>query len=104
MSEEQKEKAMYINADVVLSIRQVINKNRIPLYYISSDAVFDGIQNNSPYSETEIPSPISHYGKTKAQGEKNTLENSSQNGVIRISLPYTYRIFAKKDVFRFYSR
>jgi dTDP-4-dehydrorhamnose reductase len=36
--------------------------------YISTDAVFDG-KNTRPYVETDVPSPITVYGRTKLGGE-----------------------------------
>ncbi len=38
------------------------------LVYISTAAVFDGMK-NSPYNETDIPSPHNYYGRAKYLGE-----------------------------------
>lgn len=43
----------------------------MPLLYISTDYVFDG--DNSPYKETDEPTPINEYGKLKLMGEKAVL-------------------------------
>lgn len=58
------------------------------IIYISTDYVFDGL-NNKPYVETDVPSPISVYGKTKLEGEKRTLEYSETGIVIRTSWLYS---------------
>jgi dTDP-4-dehydrorhamnose reductase len=39
-----------------------------PIVYYSSDYVFDG-QKRSPYVESDAPSPLSAYGRSKAYGE-----------------------------------
>jgi dTDP-4-dehydrorhamnose reductase len=39
-----------------------------PLVYFSTDYVFDG-RTNRPYVESDAPSPISSYGRTKLHGE-----------------------------------
>lgn len=58
------------------------------IIYISTDYVFDGL-NNKPYVETDVPNPISVYGKTKLEGEKRTLEYSDTGIVIRTSWLYS---------------
>lgn len=45
------------------------------LVHYSSDYVFDG-KNKSGYKETDEPSPINRYGKTKYHGEKRIIEFS----------------------------
>lgn len=56
--------------------------------YISTDYVFDG-NNDKPYVETDTPNPISVYGGSKLEGEKNTLEYSETGIVIRTSWLYS---------------
>lgn len=41
------------------------------MLYISTDYVFNG--NNSPYKETDEPTPINEYGRLKLLGEKVVL-------------------------------
>ena len=40
----------------------------IRLIHLSTDFVFDGIA--GPYSETDAPNPVSHYGRTKLESER----------------------------------
>lgn len=49
---------------------------------ISTDAVFDGASPNL-YKETDQPSPISIYGKTKLAGEQSTLLVNKDSLVVR---------------------
>jgi len=46
----------------------------VPLLYISTDYVFDG--DNSPYKETDNPTPINEYGRLKLLGEKAVLSTN----------------------------
>lgn len=54
--------------------------------YISTDYVFDG--KNPPYQETDLPNPLNAYGKSKLEGEKVTLAESSANAVLRVPILY----------------
>ncbi|NME35235.1 MULTISPECIES: dTDP-4-dehydrorhamnose reductase [Fusobacterium] len=50
----------------------------------STDFVFDG-KKNSPYTEEDIPNPLSVYGKTKYLGEQEVLKNYEKSFVVRSS-------------------
>ena len=50
----------------------------------STDFVFDGTK-NSPYTEEDIPNPLSVYGKTKLEGERKVLTSYDKSFVIRTS-------------------
>lgn len=50
----------------------LLDKLNVPLLYISTDYVFDG--NDSPYKETDEPTPINEYGRLKLLGEKVVLD------------------------------
>jgi dTDP-4-dehydrorhamnose reductase len=40
----------------------------IRFIHLSTDYVFDGVA--GPYSETDVPNPVSHYGRTKLESER----------------------------------
>jgi dTDP-4-dehydrorhamnose reductase len=44
-----------------------------PVVYFSTDYVFDG-RKSGPYVESEEPAPVSEYGRTKLEGEREVLE------------------------------
>jgi dTDP-4-dehydrorhamnose reductase len=53
--------------------------------HISTDMVFDG--KKSPYRSTDVPNPLSEYGKQKLEAEKKVLSVSEENIVVlRITL------------------
>ncbi|MEW9669185.1 dTDP-4-dehydrorhamnose reductase [Ammoniphilus sp. 3BR4] len=55
--------------------------------YISTDYVFNG-NNNRPYQEHDIPSPLSVYGKSKYVGEEYVKTLSSRYFIVRTSWVY----------------
>ncbi len=72
----------------------------IPVYYLSTDAVFRGNRKNSPYKEEDSPDPFSVYGKTKVAGEEVILKHSDRNAVIRIICPFNFYYDKKTDFAR----
>lgn len=58
---------IYLQKNVAL----VLGKLNVPLFYISTDYVFNG--DNSPYKETDEPTPINEYGRLKLLGENEIL-------------------------------
>jgi dTDP-4-dehydrorhamnose reductase len=58
--------------------------HKVPLVTFSSDLVFDGIK-GEPYVESDSPSPINVYGKSKAEAEVRVLDQFPEALVIRTS-------------------
>ena len=89
--ENNKKKAYQINTDLVENITNTFQDSLI--IYISTDYVFSG--DKGMYRENEAPNPRTIYGKTKLQGERIGLKNSSNNfKIIR-----TASIFSEKSKF-----
>lgn len=59
--------AWNVNALAVANLARVALEHDITLVHISTDYVFDGTKN--PHTETELYSPLSVYGQTKAAGD-----------------------------------
>lgn len=57
------------------------------LVYISTDYVFDG-KKGTPYTEFDLPNPLSVYGKSKLAGEEMVKSFSSRYFIIRTSWVY----------------
>ncbi|MCQ3978549.1 MAG: SDR family NAD(P)-dependent oxidoreductase [Anaerolineae bacterium] len=56
------------------------------LVYISSDMVHDG--KNAPYADDALPSPLSGYGRSKAEAEAAVAEIEPAAAIVRTSLIY----------------
>ena len=59
------------------------------LVHISTDVVFDGEKGN--YVEEDLPSPITPYGRSKAQAEAEVWDSGAETLVVRTSLIYGWR-------------
>jgi len=82
--EKYPEKAYQLNVVGARNVARVAQKNRIRLFYLSSDMVFDGIKGN--YSEEDDPKPMTVYARTKLEGEKAVLSIDLKTVVIRSAL------------------
>lgn len=72
------------------------------LIHISTEYVFDGTKENSPYIEEDTPNPINWYGTTKLAGEEFVLGSQCQSVIVRISMPFSDFYEEKKDIARFF--
>lgn len=81
------EKAFAVNALGTKNIALVCQKLDIPMIYISTDYIFDGTK-NEPYLESDTPSPVSVYGKSKYEGEKAVQDTIKKFYIIRTSWLY----------------
>ncbi len=83
-SDEEYEKALLLNAKVPGFLARVVKDMDATLVQYSSDYVFDG-ESSDGYAEDALPHPLSRYGTSKRQGEKNVLAVDGKNYVIRLS-------------------
>ncbi len=86
-AEDEPELAFKINADGPSNIAQIAVKKNARLIHISTDYVFDGTKEGS-YLETDLPNPISFYGKSKFKGEMNIAETIKAYFIIRTACLY----------------
>lgn len=56
------------------------------LIYIGTDYVFDG--RNPPYGEDDAPNPLNLYGKSKLEGERETLRHCPGAAILRVPILY----------------
>ncbi|MCK7529760.1 MAG: dTDP-4-dehydrorhamnose reductase [Marinilabiliales bacterium] len=68
-AEDEEELATLINGKGVENIVSAMEGSDCRLIHISTDYVFDG-SSPVPYTEDEVPSPASAYGRSKLAGEK----------------------------------
>src|SRR5919198_470343 len=66
--ETQAELAYRVNALAVLNLIRVANELEAVLLHVSTDYVFDG-KARRPYTESDVPFPLSVYGNSKLAGE-----------------------------------
>ncbi|MGD9727576.1 MAG: dTDP-4-dehydrorhamnose reductase [Nitrospiraceae bacterium] len=86
-AEREPARAMAINAEGTVRVAQAADQVGARLLYISTDYVFDGWK-NSPYEETDSPSPINQYGRSKLAGEQAVLAGCRNALIIRTAWLY----------------
>lgn len=82
--ETDQKMAFAINAEAPGHLAHLCRERKIRLVHISTDYVFDG-QKKAPYSEDDIPSPISVYAASKLEGEKRVMEEDPSALVVRVA-------------------
>ncbi|MEX0865167.1 MAG: dTDP-4-dehydrorhamnose reductase [Acidimicrobiia bacterium] len=87
--------ARLINAEAVARLAQAAGEHGAALVTFSTDYVFDGTK-DTPYVESDLPNPLSAYGRTKLEGERRALGVNPATLVVRTSwlLSATHRNFA----------
>ena len=58
----------YINHLAISKIAEISNEHKVKLIHISTDYIFDGVSEKA-YLESDDPSPLNIYGKSKLAGE-----------------------------------
>ncbi|MBI5559647.1 MAG: dTDP-4-dehydrorhamnose reductase [Deltaproteobacteria bacterium] len=86
-AEEERSEAFLINAEGPRNLAAVCRKLGARLIHISTDFVFDG-KKSVPYKEEARPYPLSVYGMSKLQGEKNVQDETTDFIIIRTSWLY----------------
>ncbi len=71
--EKEKEACWSLNVDAVKYMIEACKKYNTHMIHLSTDFVFDGEE--GPYSEEDVPSPLSYYGESKYEAEK-LMQNS----------------------------
>lgn len=87
-AEEEHELAFKINAEGPKHLAVACKKHDVVLIHISTDFVFDG-KKTEPYTEEDIPNPISVYGASKLQGEIEVQKILKEYFIIRTSWLYS---------------
>ena len=80
-AEKEVELANYINHLAISKIAEISNKHKVKLIHISTDFVFDGVSEKA-YLESDEPSPLNIYGKSKLAGEVAVCESMQKNAII----------------------
>ncbi len=83
-AEDAQDIAYAVNSDGTTHLANACSQANIPLLHISTDYVFDGDQ-NTPYTETDLPTPNSVYGKSKWEGEESLRSLHPEHIILRTS-------------------
>ncbi|MBQ2645260.1 dTDP-4-dehydrorhamnose reductase [bacterium] len=86
-AEEDIDTAMKINATGTENLAKICAKLDIPIFYISTDYVFDGTK-KEPYLPYDKTNPINAYGLTKLKGEEAVLKHCKKYYITRTSWLY----------------
>ncbi|MCD6566391.1 MAG: SDR family oxidoreductase [Bacteroidales bacterium] len=84
--EEQKAECWKINVEALKNLVKCSNDVKAQLIHLSSDFVFDGT--GGPYTENDIPNPLSYYGLSKWEGEKIIKDRADKWTIVRTILVY----------------
>jgi dTDP-4-dehydrorhamnose reductase len=87
LAESQQQVAHAVNADAVGRLGEIAARAGRYVLHISTDFVFDGMQER-PYSETDVPNPVSAYGRTKLAGEQLLAQSGCRNCIVRVEWTY----------------
>lgn len=96
-AETETDAAIRINVTGPMNLAESAARHGAYLIHISTDFVFDGSR-TSPYHESDRPSPLSEYGRTKLAGETAVKRSSCLSIIIRTS--WLYSPYGKKNFVR----
>src|SRR5262245_2284487 len=87
-AESEEAKALAINGEAPARLAAATSRLGIPLVHISTDYVFDG-RKGAPYVESDAPSPLNAYGRTKLVGEQGVAAGNPRHVIVRTSWVYS---------------
>lgn len=83
-AEVERDICMQLNVDGAVNLAIACKQANIPFMTFSSDLVFSGSK-KSPYTETDLVSPLNVYGQSKVLAEKKVMEANPDSLIIRSS-------------------
>ncbi|OHB58044.1 MAG: dTDP-4-dehydrorhamnose reductase [Planctomycetes bacterium GWF2_50_10] len=86
-AQAQPDLAMEVNGHAVGRLAQLCKDSGIWLLHFGTDFVFDGTLDR-PYTESNVPNPLSVYGQSKLLGEELLAQVGIEHSVIRIEWTY----------------
>ncbi len=90
LAETERERAAKINAIAPGLLAEECNRLGAMFFHYSTDYVFDGTK-GSPYTESDIPNPLSVYGRSKLEGEQLVRKAGGAHLIFRTSWVYSMR-------------
>jgi dTDP-4-dehydrorhamnose reductase len=86
-AEAERDAASRINAFAPSVLAEEAKRQGALLVHYSTDYVFDG-DKRSPYLEADAPNPLSHYARTKLEGERAIAASDCRHLILRTSWVY----------------
>ena len=86
--EREPERAYGVNGLGAEHVARAAAELGIPLVHVSTDYVFDGLNNTAPYAEDAPTNPLSVYGASKLDGERRALAVYPQAKIARTAWLY----------------
>jgi dTDP-4-dehydrorhamnose reductase len=71
-AETNEERAFAVNDQGARNVAEAAARNGLDLIHVSTDFVFDGSK-GGPYTEQDLPNPLSVYGRSKLAGEQSAM-------------------------------
>jgi len=87
-----------INVDTSINIAGLCMERNIPLVFVSTDMVFDGL--NAPYKEEDPVCPVNVYGEQKVLAEKEMLKRCPEMVICRTSIMFGHHPDRGKNWFQ----
>ena len=84
-AEKQSDLAFRVNATAPGNLARAAQRIGARIIHISTDYVFDGKSNNTPYKPGDATNPLNTYGRSKLAGEKEVARATANHLVIRTS-------------------
>jgi len=86
-AEDEREAAFRLNGTALRYLAEAANRKNACLVHFSTDYVFDGRKTDG-YTEDDPPEPLSQYGESKLEGEKNVIRFCERYFIFRVSWLY----------------
>lgn len=84
-AEQDRTKAFSVNAEGPRMLAAAANKHNARMIHFGSDYVFDGTKENGLYTEQDTVTPLNEYGKSKLEGERLVIQETSRYLIFRLS-------------------
>ena len=87
-AESDRDLAFAINGSGAGAVAKAAGRLGVPVIHLSTDYVFDGSK-PTPYTEEDVPNPVSVYGASKLAGEEAVLAASRNAVILRTAWVYS---------------
>lgn len=87
-----------INVDTSINIAGLCMERSIPLVFVSTDMVYDGL--HAPYKEEDPVCPVNVYGEQKVLAEKEMVKRCPEMVICRTSIMFGYYPDSTKNWFQ----